>query len=267
LLAARLWAIIDEQKIAYRVMLQGVPYFRGNRRPLAMRLTMKSRAIFLLLFALSAICRTPAAAAQESAADSFQDWPVISWTDFSLEADRAAWKPVDDGWSYFKAGPRDVFRLGKKESNYQPKFRSPTHIALLENPDVASFELNVRLRSTEPDYGHRDACLFFGWQSPDRYYYAHLAKAMDDRANQIFIVNEADRTKISLTTTQGTPWDDAWHWVRLRRDSETGLIQVFYDDMTTPVMTANDKTFPKGKIGVGSFDDRIDVAEVILKAK
>jgi hypothetical protein len=37
--------------------------------------------------------------------------------------------------------------------------------------------------------------------------------------------------------------------------------------MTTPVMTANDKTFPKGKIGVGSFDDRIDVAEVILKAK
>jgi hypothetical protein len=228
---------------------------------------MKSRTVFLLLIALCAICRTEATTAQESAVDSFQDWPVVSWTDFSLPADRAAWKPLDDGWSYFQVGPRDVFRLGKKESSYQPKFRRPTHIALLDSPEVASFELNVRLRSTEPDYGHRDACLFFGWQSTDRYYYAHLAKAMDDRANQIFIVNEADRTKISLTTTQGTPWDDAWHWLRLRRESETGLIQVFYDDMTTPVMTANDKTFPKGKIGVGSFDDRIDVAEVILKAK
>lgn len=196
-----------------------------------------------------------------------RELPVVSWTDFSLPADRSAWSPVDDGWSFFDDGTREIFRLGKKESNYQPKFRSPTHIALLDAPEVASFELNVRLRSTEPDYGHRDACLFFGWQSTERYYYAHLAKAMDDRANQIFIVNEADRAKISLTTTQGIPWDNAWHWVRVRRDSESGLIQVFFDDMTTPVMTANDKTFAKGRVGVGSFDDRIDVAEVILKAK
>jgi hypothetical protein len=221
----------------------------------------------IVWLALLGVCLlVPQASAQEQSGFD-PDLPVVSWTDFSLPADRAAWTPLDDGWSYFKAGPREVFRLGKKESNYQPKFRSPTHIALLDTPEVAIFELNVRLRSTEPDYGHRDACLFFGWQSPDRYYYAHLAKAMDDRANQIFIVNEADRAKISLTTTKGTPWDDGWHWLRLRRNSESGLIQVFYDDMTTPVMTANDKTFPKGKIGVGSFDDRIDVAEVILKAK
>jgi hypothetical protein len=202
----------------------------------------------IVWLALLGVCLlVPQASAQEQSGFD-PDLPVVSWTDFSLPADRAAWMPLDDGWSYFK-------------------FRSPTHIALLDTPEVASFELNVRLRSTEPDYGHRDACLFFGWQSPDRYYYAHLAKAMDDRANQIFIVNEADRVKISLTTTKGTPWDDGWHWIRLRRNSESGLIQVFYDDMTTPVMTANDKTFPKGKIGVGSFDDRIDVAEVILKAK
>ena len=88
---------------------------------------------------------------------------------------------------------------------------------------------------------------------------------MDDRANQIFIVNEADRTKISASTTEGTPWDDAWHWLRVRRDAESGSIEVFFDDMTRPVMTANDKTFQSGKVGVGSFDDRVDVAEVILK--
>lgn len=193
------------------------------------------------------------------------EWQVALWTQFAQPADRAAWKPVDDGWSFVDDGPRGFMRLGKKASNYQPKFRSPTHLSLLEGLEPASFELDVRLRSTEPDYGHRDACLFFGWQSPERYYYAHLAKEMDERANQIFVVNQADRSRISTTTTAGTPWDDQWHWVRLRRDADQGAIEVFFDDMTKPVMTATDRTFGAGRIGVGSFDDRIDVAEVIVK--
>jgi hypothetical protein len=44
-------------------------------------------------------------------------------------------------------------------------------------------------------------------------------------------------------------------------------MEVFFDDMTRPVMTATDATFGMGKVGVGSFDDRIDVAEVIVKSK
>jgi hypothetical protein len=205
-------------------------------------------------------------AAQDPHANPPQDWPVVSWTQFARPNDRVAWKPVDDGWSFVDDGPRGFFRQGKKDSNFKPKFRSPTHLALLEGVEVESFELSVRLRSTEPDYGHRDACLFFGWQSHERYYYAHLAKAMDERANQIFIVNEADRTKISTSTTSGTPWDDGWHWVRVRREAGTGAIEVFFDDMIRPVMTAKDATFGKGKVGMGSFDDRIDVAEVIVKS-
>lgn len=220
----------------------------------------------LLLAWLPCGISSPVVSAQAVDANSSADWPVVSWTDFSLPADRDVWRPLDDGWSFSSGGPRGFFRLGKKASNYQPKHRSPTHVSLLDAPEVGSFELNVRLRSTEPDYGHRDACLFFGWQSPEKYYYAHLAKAMDDRANQIFIVNETDRTKISVSTTAGTPWDEAWHWLRVRRDAEAGSIEVFFDDMTRPVMTANDKTFQSGKVGVGSFDDRVDVAEVILKA-
>ena len=34
-----------------------------------------------------------------------------------------------------------------------------------------------------------------------------------------------------------------------------GLIQVFFDDMDHPAMTAHDRTFAHGRIGVGSFDD------------
>jgi hypothetical protein len=78
---------------------------------------------------------------------------------------------------------------------------------------------------------------------------------MDDHANQIFIVNAAPREKISTRTSPGINWDDAWHHVRVTRDSESGHIDVFFDDLQNPVMSATDKTFQRGRLGVGSFDD------------
>ena len=36
---------------------------------------------------------------------------------------------------------------------------------------------------------------------------------------------------------------------------KSGRIEIYYDDMKTPVMTATDKTFTWGQVGIGSFDD------------
>jgi hypothetical protein len=116
----------------------------------------------------------------------------------------------------------------------------------------------VNVQSTHEDYGHRDVCLFFGYQNPGQFYYVHLGKRADPHANQIFIVNESDRTKISLTTTEGTDWDDEWHHVRITRSVESGEIAVYFDDMENPVMTAKDTTFKWGQVGLGSFDDTGD---------
>jgi hypothetical protein len=43
--------------------------------------------------------------------------------------------------------------------------------------------------------------------------------------------------------------------VRVVRDTKSGKIEVYFDDLTKPVMRAEDKTFAKGRIGFGSFDD------------
>ena len=51
-------------------------------------------------------------------------------------------------------------------------------------------------------------CVFFGYQDDSHLYYVHLGKKTDDHANQVFIVNEAPRTKISTKTTDGIPWLD-----------------------------------------------------------
>ena len=116
--------------------------------------------------------------------------------------------------------------------------------------------------STIKDYNHRDLCLFFGYQDPAHFYYVHLGKKTDDHANQIFIVDGSDRKKISIKTTPGTNWTESWHKARIKRDIKSGSIEVFFDDMSQPVMTANNKNFTWGKIGVGSFDDTGDWADV-----
>ncbi len=143
----------------------------------------------------------------------------------------------------------------QRASEYAPPFRSPLNIALAKGAEFGSFEMTVRMKQTGREYGHRDLCLFFGYRDPSHFYYLHLATKADDHANSIFIVNNAARLSIAETRTTGTVWDDQSHTVKIRRDAESGTIEVFFDDMTKPVMTATDKTFASGRIGVGSFDD------------
>jgi hypothetical protein len=67
-------------------------------------------------------------------------------------------------------------------------------------------------------------------------------------------VNAAPRTPLT-NNTNGFAWDDDWHEIRLRRDSQSGTIEVYFDDMKTPRLIAKDTIFGKGRIGIGSFDD------------
>ena len=144
----------------------------------------------------------------------------------------------------------------KQQSQYKPPHRSPFNMAYVKSTAVGDFVLDVNLLQTGKEYGHRDMCLFFGYQDPSHFYYVHMATATDDHAHNIFIVNDAPRIKISEKTTKGIEWGtEVWHHVRLIRKASTGLIQVYYDNMDKPIMEANDDTFGLGHIGFGSFDD------------
>ena len=65
----------------------------------------------------------------------------------------------------------------KYKSTYTPKHRSPIHIALLEAVPAHRLRhgLSSCMSTTEP-YGHQDLCLFFGFESPEKYYYVHIAQ-------------------------------------------------------------------------------------------
>jgi hypothetical protein len=78
----------------------------------------------------------------------------------------------------------------------------------------------------------------------------------------IFEETFAQRGRPLTTNTRPVPWDDKWHTVTLVRDVASGRIAVFFDDPETPLMEAIDKTFTRGCVGIGSFDDMNDFTAV-----
>jgi hypothetical protein len=179
--------------------------------------------------------------------------PLLIEENFESGAER--WQPTDaKAWRIVKTDKGAVYNQFQ-QSSYKPPFRSPLNISLLKDVNVAEFVLQAKVQSTGKDVPHRDMCLFFGYQGPSHFYYVHLGKQADDHANQVFIVNDAPRIKISKTSTTGTKWTDGWHRVKIARRPADGQIAIYFDDMKEPAMTAQDKTFAWGRVGIGSFDD------------
>lgn len=179
--------------------------------------------------------------------------PLLFEDNFDKGAER--WEPTDrNAWKVIDTKDGKAFSQFQ-QSKYSPPHRSPLNYALIKDTYVGDFVLEAKVLSTGKDGPHRDMCLFFGHQDPAHFYYVHIAKRADDHANQIFIVNGEPRKKISSKSTAGTPWDDQWHDVKIVRRVADGTIEVYFDDMKTPIMTATDKTFTWGRVGIGSFDD------------
>jgi hypothetical protein len=221
---------------------------------------MRTALLTVLILAVTAPAGRPVPA---EAAPPGDELPLVFQDDFGKGADR--WEPTDPAaWKVIATKEGHAYSQFR-QSKYKPPHRSPLNISLVKDVFVSDFVLEARVRSTARDYPHRDVCLFFGHQDPAHFYYVHLAKKTDDHANQIFLVNGADRRKISTKTTPGTNWDDAWHRVKIVRGEADGTIEVYFDDMKTPVMTAKDRTLAWGRVGLGSFDDTGDWAGVTLR--
>ena len=189
--------------------------------------------------------------------------PVLASEQFTKGA--ANWQPKDPtAWKVVKQGSKSFYSMFK-DSSYQPEVRSPVNFALLKEISVSDFVLDVDMRSTQEVYGHQDLCLFFGYQDASHFYYVHLGREADAHANSIFLVNGKPRVSIAQQRTDGTNWTKDWHHVRIKRDIQTGSIQVFFDDMKKPAMTTIDKHFNHGRVGIGSFDDTGDFDNFLLR--
>lgn len=172
-----------------------------------------------------------------------------------LFSDAKAWKVVKEP----EPGALEL----RAQSDYRPPVRSPVNISLIQDKVFTDFILEADLIQTGKEYGHRDMCVYFGFQAPNKFYYAHIATAADDHAHNIFVVDGQPRTKIAQQTTKGVNWGvGVWHKLRLERKSSDGTIRVYFDDMEKPIMVAQDKRFTAGYVGFGSFDDTGKIANI-----
>ena len=202
------------------------------------------------------------------AQNSPEDYEMIYHQDFSTPQAIMDFEFTDaTAWSISSEGADSYLSLDT-QSVYEPVVRSPFNIAWLPRFAVGDFILELKMAQTGREYGHRDLCIFFGGRDPSNFYYVHLASVTDDHANNIFIVNDAPRIKISSKTSEGTNWGatDLWHNIKIERDVQEGSIKVYFDDDTEPIMEAMDSHFNFGHIGFGSFDDTGKIDDVKIWA-
>jgi hypothetical protein len=173
--------------------------------------------------------------------------------------DKGAWKIVQDDVNGTKRNVLSLFR----QSDYKPPVRSPVNIAWVNDLKVSHFVMEVKCRITQELVPHRDLCFFFGGVDASHMFYCHVAQQEDKIHNQIHIVDGKDRAPVTVKHAKGTPWDERYHVVRVTRD-DAGA-KVYFDDKL--LMTADRKEFPTGKVGVGSFDDIGNFAEITVWGK
>ncbi len=174
----------------------------------------------------------------------------------NFEQGSERWEMTDsNAWTVSKDEKGNHLLCLTGSSKYEPAVRSPKSIALIKDTEFEDFTLTVRAKQTGKEYGHRDLCFFFGYQDPTHFYYVHIATKADDHAHSIFLVNNEPRVSIAKERTKGVDWAQDFHQVTIVRDAKSGKVEVYYDDMEKPIMVTEDKTFTKGKIGLGSFDD------------
>lgn len=167
-------------------------------------------------------------------------------------------------WSVRKSGTGNQLTL-KAKSNYQPAVRSPQSLAIIRNYVWGDFVLQADVRQTSSEYAHRDVCIVWGMRDSVHYYYAHLSSQTDEHAHGIFLVNGTDRKKIAQPATTGVNWDALpWHRIRIERSIVRCQTRVFIDDMRTPVFETDDPTLRMGYVGFGSFDDTIELDNIVI---
>jgi hypothetical protein len=181
-----------------------------------------------------------------------------------------AWDPLTDGKWAFDRRHREVVLTEPGTAPSGPR-RPFEYAVVTAGPELGSLSYRAEVRLDEDvSVDNRDVVLIWNYQSPTRFYYAHLSQ--DNTIyphNGIFVVDDADRRRIDdqWTGTVGAPpaVDDAdWHAVRLDYDARSGRVALRVDGVREPLMTATDTTFAGGRVGFGSFDNYGRVRDVAV---
>ncbi len=105
---------------------------------------------------------------------------------------------------------------------------------------------------------NRDIVIPFGYVDPTHFYYAHFSAVSDGAVHSVIMkvtgstTRQVNHTPLTVSPAPFTSLENVDFRVT---HSANGAIAIYCGDLNTPVMTANDTTYPAGRVGFGSFDD------------
>ena len=168
--------------------------------------------------------------------------------------------PYPEDWVIKSEGPLHFLHMLRNREPLVP--RRPVQFARLKGINVGSFTFQAQLRREG-----RSLLMVFNYVDDLHFYYTHLSVdsgAKVEVHNGIFIVDGGPRRRIAGTEAAPVLPDQNWHKVRVQRDIHSGTIEVFADAETEPRFKVIDRTFNCGQVGLGSFDETGDFADVRL---
>jgi hypothetical protein len=171
--------------------------------------------------------------------------------------------PYPEDWVIVSEGPLHFLHMLRNREPLVP--RRPMQFALLKDVKVGSFTLQARVRREG-----RSMLMVFNYVDTLHFYYAHLSVDTGTQQpvhNGIFLVDGAPRRRIAGIDAAPVLPDKNWHRVRVQRDVNSGSIEVYVDDERQPRFSSIDRTFTCGQVGLGSFDETGDFADVHLASQ
>lgn len=185
----------------------------------------------------------------------------VSFRDDFASGSLDRWQlPYAEDWAILAGGPGRYLHMKRNREPGVP--RRPLQFALIKGVKVGSFDFHARLRREG-----RSMIVVFNYVDTLHFYYTHLSVdrgTVQPVHNGIFIVNGEPRKRIAGTEAPPALPDQDWHTVRVLRDAAKGTIRVLMDGKTEPLFSVQDSTFKCGQVGIGSFDETGDFADVSL---
>jgi hypothetical protein len=116
--------------------------------------------------------------------------------------------------------------------------------------------IDASIKTLRPDkVKGRDVCLVFGYRDDTHFYYAHICSESNGGTHNVLMKVDGKKRHVIMREKRPVArLTSAWHHARVTHQT-SGEIKVYVDDMETPIMTARDREYPVGRIGLASFDD------------
>lgn len=226
----------------------------------------RSRVTWPVLFGcvvVATLCLVPGTFSGLSSATLQDGGRSIHFADHFESGQLDAWQlPYPEDWAILAEDGTHYLHMKRNREPLVP--RRPMQFALIKGIKVGSFDFRTRVRREGGSM-----IVVFNYVDTLHFYYTHLSKDPGSKQpvhNGIFLVNNAPRVRIAGIEAQPVLPDNAWHQVRVSRDVPSGRIEVWSDVSREPLFTVVDRTFSCGQMGIGSFDETGDFADVELRS-